>query len=212
MATKLGLYNAALMELGERELTTLTDETEGRRALDGAYDRVLAECLEAGQWNFAIRAVKLDADTGITPDFGPQHVFAKPSDFVRVVGLCVDEHFRVTLNDYLMEDTNIIADVDPIYFRYVSNSSDYGLDLTKWPTSFTRYVELALAQRVCERVTQNTTKGEQLRRDLKEARIKAKATDAMDDAQNRTRPMGAWNAARGTSGTMERGSRSRLIG
>ncbi len=211
MATQLELYNAALWELGERELSALSDANEGRRVLDGVYSRVLAECLEAGQWNFAIRAVKLEADTGITPDFGPQHVFAKPSDFVRMVGCSADENFNSTVNDYLMEDTNIIANVDTLYVRYVSNSVDYGLDLTKWPTSFTRYVELALAQRVCERLTQNASKGEQLRRDLKDALRTAKSHDAMDDAQNRPRPMGSWNRGRSTNAS-ERGSRTRLIG
>lgn len=70
MATKLGLYNGALREMGERRLDTLTERGESRRVLDDVYDDVIEDCLAAGSWNFATETVKLDADTGVAPNFG----------------------------------------------------------------------------------------------------------------------------------------------
>lgn len=211
MATKLGLYNAALRELGEINLTTVTDATESRYVLDDVYDAVLADCLESGLWNFAIRAIKSDADTGIEPEFGPSEVHAKPSDFVRLAGMSADGDFSVPLGDYLVENENWVSYTSPVYIRYVSNGENFGLDLSNWPRSFTRYVELSLALRICERLTQNKSKAEQLRRDVKDAAQRARSIDAMDEAQPRYAPLGSWNSARRGYGG-DRGSRNRLTG
>lgn len=211
MATKLSLYNAALREIGDAKLSSVTEAVEARYVLDDVYEDVVKDCIESGLWNFATRSVKLDADTGIEPGFGPSEVFAKPSDFVRVVAISPNGDFLSTVSDYIIENEYLVAHQTPIYVRYISDGDDYGFDLTNWPRSFTRYVELSLALRVCERLTQSAGKAEQLRLDVKAARMYAKSRDAMDEAQPRYTPMGSWNAARtGRSG--DRGSRDRLTG
>lgn len=202
MTTALLLYNAALIEIGDRPLSTISDAVESQRIITAVYDAVLAECLEAGQWNFAMRTVQLDADGTITPEFGPKYVFAKPSDWLRTSALSTDENLRVGLVGYLDDVNYWSTDTTPIYVRYVSNSTDWGLNLANWPRSFTRYVELALADRIVERLSQNATKKEVLRRDLKDARRIALNRDAMNEAQPKRRPMGAWNSARGGVGGM----------
>lgn len=196
MATKLALYNAVLSEIGDDTIASLTANSGARRVIDTVYDDVLAECLRDGQWNFALRTVKLDADTGITPAFGYTYVFAKPDDWVRTVGLSASEDFVPPLTRYMDEAGNILADVDPIYFRFVSDGESYGGDLTAWPADYRRFVELSIAGRVVERITQNASKGEIIRRDLKEAKRKALSRDAMDDAGPRFRPPGSWTTAR----------------
>jgi len=71
VATKLGIYNSALREIGERKLSALTDASESRRALDTAYDNgFIDEVLSAGQWNFATRSALIDVDASITTSFG----------------------------------------------------------------------------------------------------------------------------------------------
>ena len=213
MATELGVKNAALREIGERNLTSLTEAVEARYVIDDVYDIVLADCLDAGLWNFAVREVQLDSDTGIDPGFGYNHVFAKPSDWVRTVALSADESRQIALEQYSDRVTNWSADVDPIYVDYVSNGASYGLSLTNWPRPFTRYVELALAERICERLTQNASKAEIIKRDKKEALLLAKSHDAMNEAQPRYAPMGSWNSARTGGGSRrDRGNRGSLIG
>lgn len=213
MATTLALYNAALVVLGDRPLSSLSEATEPRRILDGYYTSVLADCLEAGMWNFAKRTVKLDADTSITPTFGPTEVFAKPSDWVRTMAISSDERMSVPLTDYIDEDTYWIADVTPIYVQYVSNDASFGFDLTNWPRSFTRYVELELAFRGCTRLTQNGAKKEDVERDRDRALRRAKNRDAMNENQPQYAPMGSWNSARsGGNSLRERGKTSRLTG
>ena len=205
MATALGLYNDALMELGEATLSSLSEERKGRRVLDSIYDAVLAECLEAGSWNFAMRTVQLDADTGITPAFGYTEVFAKPTDWVRTIGISTDDRFGNSLNRYWDDVNYLSSDVTPIYFRYVSNNASWGLDLTKWPASFTRFVVVALADRGCMAITQSESRKDKLERyTLPAAKRRALARDAMNEPPGRippgtwvrSRSLGFWNRSR----------------
>lgn len=214
MATKLGLFNAALLEIGEARLASLTEAREARYVLDDCYDNVLADCLEAGQWNFAVRTVQLAADTGINPNFGHPEIFAKPSDWVRTVGLATDELLQCPLTDFDYKDEvgYWATNVTPIYVAYVSNDASFGLNLTAWPRGFTRFVEVALADRIVLRIAQNSGEKERLETvALPRAKRMALSRDAMNEG-DKFRRRSTWNSARGGSGYRDRGSRSSLTG
>ena len=212
MATQLGLYNAALLEIGDRGLASLAEDVEARRVLDLCYADAVAGCLEAGSWNFATRTIKADADTEITPVFGFAHVFAKPDDWVRTSAVSLDENLAVPLTRYVDDVDYWSADATPIYVRYVSDAPSWGLDLTLWPRSFTRYVELELAWRISERLTQNASKRELIGRDRDRAKRNALNKDALNEAQPKFAPLSSWTTARGGAAARERGNRGSLIG
>lgn len=211
MATQLAIYNDALIEMGDRPLSSLSENTEARRILDQAYSSVVAHCLEAGLWNFAKRTVRLDSDTSITPAFGPGEVFAKPDDWVRTMAMSYDDQFRAPLVEYTDETSYWVADATPIYLQYVSDDASYGNNLDRWPESFTRFVVYELAMRTCTRITQNASKKDDLEKSRDRALRRAKNRDAMNENQPKFAPMGSWNRARG-GGTTERGRTDRLIG
>lgn len=213
MASKLSLYNAALREVGERKLASLTENREPRRVLDSAWDaEAVKTCLAAGQWNFATNSIELTHSPSIDPAFGYQYAFDKPENWVRTVAMCSDERFNAPLLQYQDEGAYWYADVDPIYVRYVDAGTSFGLDYGKWPINFTRYVEFFLAARICMSLTQNQSKRDNLERDAEIWLTKAKSTDAMDEA-TKFLPPGTWSTARhGRSSVRDRGSRSRLIG
>ena len=152
MATRLALWNNALGELGHTRLSDTGEPTPAARELVAVHDQVVAECLSVGSWNFAMETIKAAADTGVTPEFGYPEVFAKPADWVRTIGVSLDENFAYPLLHYYDDASFWSADSTPIYVRYVSDDTGLGLELTRWPPAFTRYVELALAERVCLRV------------------------------------------------------------
>lgn len=211
MATQLAIYNGALVELGEGTLTSTTEDNVARYKLDVVYSDVVTECLEAGPWNFAMRTVKLDADTSITPNFGYTEVFAKPTDWLRTHGISENPDIQPPLLQYYDDVDYFSANVTPIYLRYVSNSASWGLDLTLWPRSFTRYVEVALADRACMQITQSDTRKDKLERyTLPRAKRNALNKDAMNEA-TKFLPAGTWNSSRGGSGG-DRGNRNSLIG
>ena len=212
MTTKLKVWNGALIALGNERLSDTGEEIEAGRELVAAWDDVLAECVAEGSWNFAMETIKCDADTGVTPEFGFPKVFAKPSDWVRTMGVSEDEYFSQPLiNSY--DDSNYwSADSTPIYVRYVSNDTGLGMDLTRWPAAFTRFVELELAARVCLKLTQNDAMLERTEKRRDKARLVAKNQDAMNESQPKFRPPGSWTMARGGGGGRDRGSRGSLTG
>lgn len=212
MATQLGLYNAALLEIGDRSLASTSEAVESRRVIDLCYSDVLAGSLEAGSWNFATKSIKAEADISITPDFGFSEVFAKPSDWVRTAAVSLDENFSTPLTQYYDDVDYWSADSTPLYIRYVSNDVGWGLDLTNWPRSFSRYVELELAWRICERLTQNSSKKEMIGRDRDRAKRSAINKDALNEAQPKFMPTSSWTTSRGGGAGRERGSRSNLTG
>ena len=212
MATKLGLYNNALIAMGERQLVDTGDQVETARVITTVYDEVLADCLQEADWNFAMETCKLDADTGVTPSFGYSEVFGKPEDWVKTSQISADEYFSTPLLSYY-DDAEVFfsADITPIYIRYVSNDTGLGNDLTKWPARYRRYVELEIASRVSERLSKGDTDALENKRD--KAWKNAKAKDAMNDPQPKFSPEGSWSVARrGRQHSRDRGKRNTLIG
>jgi hypothetical protein len=213
LATKLGLFNAALNEIGERPLADTGEAIEPGRVLNANYDRVVADCLSVGSWNFATETIRADADTGVTPSFGYQEVFAKPADWVRTVGISSDEYFSFPLLHFYDDLTFWSADYSPIYVRYVSNDTGMGLDLTRWTPAFTRYVELELAHRSVKRINQSESLKEELGKARDKARRVALNQDAMAEANPKFPPPSSWTISRGgRSARGERGNRNSLIG
>lgn len=212
MASKLSVYNGALREVGERKLASLSENREPRRVLDSIWDDdALKTCLAAGQWNFASNTIELTYSPSIDPAFGFTYAFDKPDDWVRTTGVWADEDLQTPLLHYKDEGDYWYADLDVIYVSYVDSGTSYGGDYSKWPANFTRYVETWLAARICMSLTQNQSKRDNLERDAEVWLVKAKSTDAMDEA-TKFMPEGTWSRSRRGRGNRERGIRSRLIG
>jgi hypothetical protein len=211
--TKLVLYNAALREIGQANLATLTDNVEARRVLDDVYADVLGLCLEEGQWNFAIRTLKIDSDPDVDLEFGWDYAFGKPTDWVRTTRISSDEDFSDSLKNYSDETDYWLANIDPIYVQFVSSEASFGGDLSRWPATYGRYVGLELAERISHRITTSNETKERIQLDKKVAKRSALNKDALNEAQPRYWPTGSWVSARaGWRSGRDRGSRKNLIG
>ncbi|RWF78988.1 MAG: hypothetical protein EOS26_03205 [Mesorhizobium sp.] len=206
MTDQLSLYNGALIKLGQPRLAALTDEGKGRRALDAEYAKTVKACLEAAFWNFAMRFVQLEATPSEGSNFGYQYVFDKPDDWLRTAGVTTDAYGKVPLLEYDDRANTVVADLSTIYFRYVSNDEDYGMDLGLWPQTFVDYVETCLAWTVCEEITGSVERKERLDKARDKAKYKASNTDAMNEAVTRYLPPGRLVQSRGST------SRSRAAG
>lgn len=197
MPSKLSLYaNALQVHLGARAVRSLSEETESRRALDTVWDGGgVRECLQQGQWNWAINSAQFDYDPSIEPPFGYRRVFQKPDDFVRTAGVCTDEYFRQPMINYQDNNGCWVCDLDRIFVRYVSDDVAYGMDLSKWPPNFTTYVEGYFALRVVKRLTGVDQLKAITQQDVKILLRNAKATDSMEEPPG-FQPTGSWVRAR----------------
>jgi hypothetical protein len=212
--SRLLLYNEAVLRVGERQLSSLTEVREPRLILDNIWDTgAIDYCLEQGMWNFAMRTVKLDYSPSVEPPFGYSRAFNKPDDFIRVAGVCQDEFFNVPLTRYVDEAGYWFSDLDQIYVRYVSNDNAYGNDLSLWPRTFSTYVACYLAHRMALRLTQDETKKAQIEKDMKAALLDARSKAAMAEP-TAFLPRGSWSSARNRQRGWGRdgGSRGGLIG
>lgn len=211
--TKLQLYNIALMALGERTIDSLSESGEPRRLLDEVYDRgkgAITRCLEQGQWNHAMRAVKIDASASVSPSFGFDRAFDKPTDFIRLNQISADENFSFPLEQYEIEGDYIYAWVDPLYLRYVSNASTYGADFSKWPDTFSEYVGYWMATQIAPKLI-NDVDLRLLREETRRLLIEARSKDASQEPPRRL-PLGSWARSRGGGIRGDRGNRGSLIG
>jgi len=211
--TKLLIYNAALTICGEREIADLTESREPRRLLDTVYDNGgIDACLEMAQWHFAMRAIRVDYDTDISPDYGYRRGFSKPSDWVITSALCSDEYFKVPLTRYVDEADYWYTDIDEIYVRYVSNDDTYGNDYTLWPATFTDYVAAHFASKIIMKLTADEKKRDSVIKWEETQFKKAKSRSAMVGPQQFPAP-GSWVSSRSRLGSRrDRGSRGSLLG
>jgi len=199
MTTKLKLYNAALREVGKSKLSALTEAREDRYVLDDVYEDVIRLCLELGQWKGATKTVEVEASASIEPTFGYEYAFPKPSDWIRTTALSADENLSTPLLEYKDENGYWLARVKPLYVSYVSDDVEFGLDLSSWPPSFSRYAELSLAYRIAARITENESMRDRIAKDLKIAKSDAQSMDAMN-GPTAFAQTGAWVQARVGSG------------
>lgn len=198
MTTKLELYRDALLIVGQERIADLTETSAARYTLDDHYDKAISYCLEQGFWNFAMRAVQIDSSASVTPTFGYSDAFTKPSDFIRLHTMSVNEAFNPPLLDVVDEPNYWYANCDPLFVKYVSDSVAYGRDLSLWPESFADYVAHRLAVRTCKRIT-GSAPDDDMKKDERRALASARAKDAMNEPPGFP-PEGSWVSARRGSG------------
>lgn len=211
MASKLGLYNDALVEhLGKSKLASLTEENAAREYLDDIYNDALLNCLQSGFWNFAMRGVRIDAVDSYTPAFGYRYAFAKPSDWVRTRNISLSETFYPPLLEFQDQTGYWLANSTPLYVRFVS--SEMGMSPVNFPPKYADYVAAFLASKVYRKVTGNGLDEllEFTRKVVGVLKSDAEAVDAMD-GPTEFPPPGSWVMSR-TSRTSRDRVGGRLIG
>lgn len=212
MPSKLTVFNGALREIGERKLSSLTENREPRRVLDSVWDNdFIRQCLSEGLWNFAMRTVELTYSPSVSPDFGYSRAFDKPEDWVRTASMSADERFATPLLQYNDEAGYWFADLDTIYVRYVSDDDEYGSDLSLWSPKFTLFVETELAARAAKRITGSDSDAARIEKLARDRLRQARSVDAMNEP-TKFAPKGSWVSARGGRGGGDRGNRGSLVG
>ena len=153
MTDKLTVYKLALSHLEERTISGLSDSGSPRRVLDEFWDTTARYCLERKLWNFAYRAVQMEASTSIDPAFGYSFAFRIPDDWLRTRVLSAAPGFNPPLLQYVEESGYWYANVAPLFVQYNSFHENYGMNLGEWPELFTDFVSLRLAEKACRRIT-----------------------------------------------------------
>lgn len=181
MADRLAIYRGCCRLLGQQRVSSLTEDSPTRRALDDAWTDVGNWLLARGLWNFAIRTVELTQDEDTEPLFGFQYAFSKPDDWVRTASISNEGTFSGQFNDYEDEANFWYADCDPLYVRYVSNEDEYGWNVGEWRQPFAKAFEARLAFECGLPITGDKSNRNDMET-LAEKRLReAKTLDAVDE-------------------------------
>jgi len=196
MTTRLALYNRGLRYCGQSKIASLTEESESRRVMDDVWDEgAIDSCLEQGLWNFATRTISLSYSPSVTTPFGYLNAFDIPTDWIRTFQISTDANFVTPLNDFQETTGYWLCNFEDIYVRYISNDSEYGNDLSRWPKSFERYFALFMAVEAAPRLRANGEAQDQLKKDLEDALHDARSKDAANTG-TKFPPSGGWLTAR----------------
>lgn len=192
MTSKLSVWNAALVTLGNYPLASTGDNVSAARTLNSVWDDTLAFMIEAGMWKFAACPTAMSTTSastaisgGSTTPMGFHYGYALPSDYVRIIAISDNNRYRPTLIDWDIQENVLFCDASKVYLKYVSNSTGYGYASTNWTPAFTKALSDELALRAAPLLlAASQTKIEQLEKKAKQSLFTAKQRDAMQNPES----------------------------
>lgn len=208
MATRLGVWNGALLLLGETKLVSETETREARYACEDHYPNAVQFMLERAFWNFALKRAEL---TGTTANAATGFTYGKekPADWAKTFILSenIQSEHPIPMR---YADEGGFWQTDVATFQVIYVSSDLGTDETLWPASFQFAVEAELAFRMAPKLA--SARVGDMKQLAKDALRDAKSQDAIDEGV-KSAPPGRWVSARMYGrGRRDGGNRGSLIG
>jgi len=148
--TKLGIYNDALLLLGQRPLATDTEAREPRFDLDNLYDNGGVDyCLEIVKPRYA---TKLVVGVGVTPTVVTEFTWQipLPADFAALVDVFADGKLEQPIEKFYREGNFLLCNFQSPYVRYVLDFATSGL--TDMTHSFSRVVSAYFAREMSVKI------------------------------------------------------------
>jgi len=168
MASVTQICNRALQIIGERRITSITEDTPQARDLNVAYEPIRDALLRSYYWSFAIKRAQLAASVD-APPFGWNHAFSLPSDCLRLI-----PDLEI---DYIVEAKQILADDSgPLEIRYISRVTDPN----QFDPIFAESLSAKLAAELAEVRTQSNSKKEFAEQLFKDKIAEARRVNAFE--------------------------------
>ena len=147
--TKLEIWNRALALLPHDRRVASEDEqsTEALRCRD-QWDAARVHCLTAHDWGWATRSMAYGPG-GNSCAHGSGHVFARPPDALRVVGLFGEDGRRVRAR---VRDGMFSSAAEAVEIRWIPDLGEKH-DIEAWPPWFAEAVVWELARRIAPTIT-----------------------------------------------------------
>jgi hypothetical protein len=193
VAVLLDLFNGALGILQQPPMTTTepSSTTGSSRLLNANWRGAVRQCLEAADWDFAIKRQAL-AQSGTVSGSGdpPLNVFTVPADVARLTYVSDTGWDRkMPPGGWEREVNGIITRASALYAKWVSYDAVEAPG--RWSETFVRYASLLLAQR-CIQI--NTSVMGTIIDELKVVKKEAISLDAVQ-AQPTLPQEGSWATA-----------------
>lgn len=176
MASVIQIANRALTKLGSNRITSLSDDVKAARSISSCFDDLRDDELRLNRWQFAMKRTSLAALSD-SPEFGFNHQYALPADFLRLdmindqyPATVMDNYIGTEVLDYAIEGNLILTDIDaPLKLRYIARIEDPN----SWDVNFREMLASRIAAEICEDLTQSDTKKQAAWNDYKRAKVNA---------------------------------------
>lgn len=138
MAGRVELINRALSKIGQRPISSASEESPQAKAAMLVYDSVRREVLQSYSWAFAVRTEKLALLSSVPLDF--KFSFALPPDCLRAIRVTAPPSFRCQEGDggrtFAVRGNEVLTDLPAAVLEYVSDVTDERLFDPRFCESF----------------------------------------------------------------------------
>ena len=173
MATQTSIGNAALRMLGKPRIDSFATGGPAGQILIDIYEDKVEYLLRGHVWNFALARKSL-SETTPAPTWGPDHAYALPGDFVRIVSIEGDED-RIA-GRWQVEGGTIVTDYDaPLKVLYIRRA-----DESEFDASFTECLAAMLAAEMAQALTGNLELQNELQQEAERKFRQAKGADGQE--------------------------------
>lgn len=125
---EVGLCNEVLIGLGARPIASFNENTDAALACSNVYATVRDDLLSQHDWPCATKRVLL-SPLAEAPAFGYSYQYPLPGDCIRVQGVSIPGRFGEYLEDYRLENGNLLCNVNPVGLFYVYRNDV----ISSWP-------------------------------------------------------------------------------
>ena len=133
-SSKLSLINNALILIGDRPLTSLTDGTRAQIVATNLYDNVVENELSKHRWGFARKKAEISKDSAAPVGNEWQTTYTLPADMITLIKLEPNIPYQILGNKVYCNYSGTL------YAEYIYKPSE-----GDWPSYFCKMVEYALA-------------------------------------------------------------------
>jgi hypothetical protein len=166
--TQLDICNAALAELGQKDIQSLNENSEGARLCTQLWTMNLSALLEEHPWGFATKRAALMIAAG-SPAFGYSSHFMLPVDFISLQSIEGEDY----LSDYKIEGGYFLTNASALSIQYTASITD----TTKFSPLFADALAARLAWRMAKPITGSASEAQAAFQVYQERLSRAKGSD-----------------------------------
>lgn len=172
MTSAVSICSAALIELGDKPISSFDENNDRTRAVANLYDLKRDAVLRAHPWNCTTKRVVLSPDTN-PPAFDWQYQFALPNDWLRTLNVGLDS----SPDDYVIEGRKVLMNKNVCYLRYVWRNSDEAT----WDSILIDAMKEVMKASIAYAITKSTSKEQLVNQIVQQVLKSARSVDGQEN-------------------------------
>lgn len=172
MTSVPSICNRGLQIVGAARILDIADDTKNARACSACYDSLRQAELRKHRWRFAIKRETLSPLVATDPHGEFTYIFQLPAKCLKVLKPENDPNC-----DWQIEGRKLYTNnSNVLYLRYIEDVTDP----TEFDSCFAEMLSAAVAEAICEEITQSNSKKSYARGLYEDARKEAKRSNAFE--------------------------------